>query len=93
VFRDYLHRIQFVAQARGPDAAQSFVSALATLEAAAYLESRDKMKIVAVTADPQTELAGSGPSSFVGFFRESFREHDYWMGRVKTRDYLIRADV
>jgi predicted acylesterase/phospholipase RssA len=80
-------------ESHGPEAATAFVSALATLEAAAYLESRDKMKIVAVIADPQKELAGSGLSSFVGFFRESFREHDYWVGRVKTRDYLMRADV
>lgn len=77
---------------KDPQAATAFVSALATLEAAAHLESRDKMKIVAVIADPK-DLAGSGLSSFVGFFRLPYRKHDYWMGRVKTRTYLMRSDV
>lgn len=82
-----------VLDAAGRDAAEAFVGAIATLEAAAQLEHRDKMKIVAVTADPQKELAGSGFSSFVGFFKESYRQHDYWVGRVKTRTYLQRSDV
>jgi hypothetical protein len=51
------------------------------------------MKIVAVIADGRTELAGSGISAFAGFFSQEFREHDYWMGRVKTRVYLQRTDV
>src|ERR1039457_5889875 len=75
------------------EAADAFVSALATLDAAAHLENRDKMKIVAVVADAQKELAGSGLAAFVGFFKKSFRQHDYWVGRVKTRAYLQRSDV
>jgi hypothetical protein len=51
------------------------------------------MKIVAVTADAQKELAGSGFAAFVGFFKKSFRQHDYWVGRMKTRTYLQRSDV
>jgi hypothetical protein len=77
----------------GLDAAEAFISAIATLEAAAHLEDRDKMKIVAVIADAQKELAGAGIAAFVGFFKKSFRQHDYWVGRVKTRTYLQRADV
>lgn len=77
----------------GPQAADAFISAIATLEAAAHLEDRDKMKIVAVIADAQKELAGAGIAAFVGFFKKSFREHDYWVGRVKTRVYLQRTDV
>lgn len=77
----------------GREAAEAFISAIATLEAAAHLEDRDKMKIVAVIADAQKELAGAGIAAFVGFFKKSFREHDYWVGRKKTRDYLLRADV
>lgn len=77
----------------GPEAADAFISAIATLEAAAHLESRDKMEIVAVIADAQKDLAGAGMAAFVGFFKKSFREHDYWVGRVKTRAYLQRADV
>jgi hypothetical protein len=79
--------------ALGSQASEAFISAIATLEAAAHLENRDKMKIVAVIADPLKELAGSGLAAFVGFFKKSFREHDYWVGRVKTRAYLQRGDV
>jgi hypothetical protein len=82
-----------VNQAVGSQAAKAFVSALATLEAAAHLETRDKMKIVAVIADPRKDLAGSGLSAFVGFFKKSYRQHDYWIGRKKTRQYLKRSDV
>jgi hypothetical protein len=82
-----------VNRAAGLIAAKTFLSALATLEAAAHLEARDKMKIVAVIADPRKDLAGSGLASFVGFFKKSFREHDYWVGRKKTREYLKRRDV
>ena len=77
----------------GPNAVKAFINALGTLEATAQLQDYDKMKIVAVTANAQTELAGAGISSFVGFFKKSFREHDYWIGRKKTRTYLQRDDV
>jgi hypothetical protein len=89
----YAQEYAEVLQAKGQAAADAFVGALATLEAAAELGLRDKMKIVAVMADDRTELAGSGISAFVGFFSRKFREHDYWVGRVKTRKYLLRADV
>lgn len=82
-----------VTEAKGPAVAEAFLEAITTLEAAAGLTDRDLMKIVAVIADGRTELAGSGISSFVGFFSREFREHDYWMGRVKTRVYLQRPDV
>jgi hypothetical protein len=74
-----------VNKAAGSQAAKGFLSALATLEAAAHLEAHDKMKIVAVIADPRKDLAGSELSTFVGFFKKSYREHDYWVGRKKTR--------
>ncbi len=82
-----------VLKTAGAQAADAFIEALATLEAAADLEHRDKMKIVAVIADAEKELAGSGLAAFVGFFKRSYREHDYWVGRVKTRVYLQRTDV
>ncbi len=91
--KQYDAEYEEVSRDAGPQAAETFVNALATLEAAAHLEDRDKMKIVAVIADPQKELAGSGLSAFVGFFKKSFREHDYWVGRKKTREYLKRSDV
>jgi hypothetical protein len=81
-----------VLTASGREAAEAYISALATLEAAAHLQNRDKMKIVAVIAS-ETELAGAGLSAFVGFFRKSYRQHDYWIGRCKTQTYLQRDDV
>jgi hypothetical protein len=82
-----------VATATDTATAGAFLEAVATLESAAGLQKRDLMKIVAVIADGRTELAGSGISSFVGFFSREFRDHDYWMGRVKARVYLQRSDV
>ncbi len=76
-----------------PALALAFVLGVAALEAAAHLDDRDKMHIIAVLANGKTELAGSGISSFVGFFSETFREHDYRVGRTKARAYLLRADV
>jgi Patatin-like phospholipase len=76
----------------GKPAADAYIAALATLEAAAHLQNRDKMKIVAVIAS-ENELAGAGLAAFVGFFRKSYRQHDYWIGRRETRRYLGRGDV
>jgi tellurite resistance protein len=76
----------------GDAAAEAFITAVATLEAAGALEDHDKMKIVAVIAS-EDELAGAGLAAFAGFFRKKFREHDYRVGRMKTRKYLQRNDV
>ncbi len=89
----YSLKYKEVLASAGSQAAEAFISAIATLEAAAHLENRDKMKIVAVIADARKELAGSGLAAFVGFFKKSFRQHDYWVGRTKTRAYLQRKDV
>lgn len=79
--------------AQGPALATTFLQGIAAMEAAAHLDDRDKMHIVAVLADGKKELAGSGLSAFVGFFSETFRQHDYEVGRSKARAYLLRSDV
>jgi hypothetical protein len=89
----YADEYSDVLRAKGVQAAETLLGAIATLESAAQLGERDLMKIVAVIADGRTELAGSGISAFAGFFSREFREHDYWVGRVKTRVYLQRSDV
>ena len=89
----YEHEYKDLQQERGKDVAEAFIAGLATLETAAELGGRDTMKIVAVIADGRNELAGAGISAFAGFFSREYREHDYWVGRVKTRVYLQRADV
>jgi Patatin-like phospholipase len=89
----YSVKYKEVVDTAGATAGEVFISAIATLEAAAHLEDRDKMKIIAVIADAHKELAGAGIGLFVGFFKKSFRKHDYWVGRMKARTYLQRADV
>jgi predicted acylesterase/phospholipase RssA len=79
--------------AADPGRARAFLLGIAALEAAAHLGDRDKMHIFAVLADGKNELAGSGIAAFVGFFSETFREHDYRVGRKKAREYLVRDDV
>jgi len=76
----------------GANLAEAFVSGIAVLEAAARLDDRDIMNVIAVLAD-EHELAGSGIAAFVGFFSERFREHDYRFGRKKAQEYLTRNDV
>ncbi len=79
--------------AKGADVAEAWVNSIATLEAAANLETRDTMNILAVMADGPRELAGAGLSSFAGFFSRRYREHDYTVGRNKARAYLALPDV
>jgi hypothetical protein len=88
----YVLKYAQVKEFAGDEAAEAFITAVATLEAASSLEDHDKMKIVAVIAS-EDELAGAGLAAFAGFFRKKFREHDYRVGRIKTRTYLGRKDV
>ena len=79
--------------AMGAEAAEAWVNSIVTLEAAANLDTRDTMNILAVMADGPRELAGAGLSSFAGFFSQKYREHDYTVGRNKARAYLALPDV
>jgi len=78
---------------RGPDVAEAWVNSILTFEAAANLQTRDRMNILAVTANGRQELAGAGIASFAGFFSRKYREHDYTVGRNKARKYLVGRDV
>jgi len=73
----------------GQEAADVWIDAVLVFEYAADLGRRDEMQIYAVTASPN-ELAGTGLHSFQGFFDESYRQHDYDVGRNKARK-VIRA--
>ena len=77
----------------GPDVAEAWVNSILTLEAAANLQTRDRMNILAVTANGRQELAGAGIASFAGFFSRKYRDHDYTVGRNKARKYLAGRDV
>ena len=79
--------------ATGPDQAEAWLNSILTLEAAANLETRDRMNILAVMANGRQELAGAGMVSFAGFFSAKYREHDYTVGRIKAREYLAQPEV
>ena len=69
------------------------MNSILTLEAAANLQTRDRMNILAVMANGREELAGAGIVSFAGFFSVKYREHDYTVGRIKARRYLAQPEV
>ncbi len=71
----------------GNHAADVWIDAIASFEAAAGLNNQDQMTIYGVTAAPQ-ELASSGASAFAGFFDQRLRDHDYEVGRTKAREFL-----
>jgi predicted acylesterase/phospholipase RssA len=77
----------------GADQAEAWLNSILTLEAAANLQTRDRMNILAVMANGRQELAGAGMVSFAGFFSAKYREHDYTVGRIKAREYLAKPEV
>ena len=58
-----------------------------TVERAAELGPRDEMAVYAITA-LAAELASNELFAFAGFFDQSFRDHDYDVGRKKAQDVL-----
>jgi hypothetical protein len=70
-----------------PGQADTFRDAVLAFETAAGLGARDHMEIYGVTA-MDTELAGAGLSAFLGFFDQTFRDHDYDVGRTHARSVL-----
>ncbi len=64
-----------------------WTKAVQVLEASGRLHDKDHMAIYTVTANSD-ELASDGLFSFVGFLEQSFREHDYNIGRSKARAFL-----
>jgi hypothetical protein len=70
-----------------PDGANAFRDAVLAFETAAGLGARDVMTIYGITAT-QNELAGAGLQSFLGFFDQRFRDHDYDVGRTHAREIL-----
>lgn len=67
--------------------ADAWIKSILVFETAADLGERDEMYICAITADP-SELASSGVSAFLGFFDQSYRDHDYDVGRTKAQLFL-----
>jgi hypothetical protein len=71
-----------------PGASDAFRDAVLAFESAAQLGARDVMTIYGVTAN-NNELAGAGLESFLGFFDQQFRDHDYDIGRTHAQAFLM----
>jgi hypothetical protein len=89
-------RIQYsveIHQLGGTDTAEAvaFVNAILALEKAAGLGNRDFMEIYGLVTD-KAKLAGAGVSSFVGFFDQRYRDHDYDWGRTVAQQLLTNPD-
>lgn len=82
--RDYARELE---DSIGRDATHAWLDALLVLEYAGRLRDKAEMVIYDITADNH-ELAGWKINAFAGFFDERFRQHDYEVGRQKTRDWL-----
>jgi hypothetical protein len=91
IARQYSTEMAALGAAPG-QSAEAFRDAVLAFEAAAGLGARDHMEIYGVTAK-DTELAGAGLSAFLGFFDQSFRDHDYDVGRSHARDFLTNSVV
>lgn len=67
--------------------ADTWIKSILVFETAADLGERDEMYICAITAD-DSELASSGVDAFLGFFDQTYRDHDYDVGRTKAQEFL-----
>jgi hypothetical protein len=70
-----------------PGAPDALRDSILAFETSAGLGARDCMTIYGVTAT-DSELAGAGIQAFLGFFDQSFRDHDYDVGRSHARAVL-----
>lgn len=78
---------ELAALSADPAQPQAFCDSILAFETAAGLGARDHMEIYGVTA-MDSQLAGAGLSAFLGFFDQTFRDHDYDVGRTHARDFL-----
>lgn len=85
--RQYASEVLQLATNKGAGAVSAFCASMAAFEAAAGLGARDMMKIYGITA-MDSELAGAGVESFLGFFDREFRDHDYDVGRKHAQEFL-----
>jgi hypothetical protein len=75
------------AAALSQPAADQWLRAIAVLEKILGVENYDQMRVYAVSSTDE-ELAGACLMYFGGFFDESYREHDYQVGRQKAQEFL-----
>jgi hypothetical protein len=81
------YKKEITALGSDPVQASAFRDAVLAFETAAGLGARDYMTIYGVIAN-ESELAGAGLQSFLGFFDQRFRDHDYDVGRTHAQQVL-----
>jgi len=67
--------------------ATAFLLSILALEKAANLGERDRMQIYGIVTQ-DGKLAGAGVFAFLGFFDQSYRDHDYDWGRTVAQQLL-----
>lgn len=71
----------------GAAIASSWLDAVQALEKAANLGSKELLTVYSINAKDE-ELAGEQLAAFGGFFKQEFRDYDYYVGRYKAIDFL-----
>ncbi len=71
----------------GEEVAESWLKLVQALEKAQNLGTKDVMTVYAITSE-DVELAGEQLFAFGGFLDQSFRKHDYDVGRHKAVHFL-----
>ena len=74
----------------GSEKATAFLFAILALEKGAGLGERDRMQIYGIVTQDK-KLAGAGVFAFLGFFDQSYRDHDYDWGRSVAQQLLGSA--
>lgn len=91
-----LHRLQtqysseYNALGGGANGAE-FIKAVAVLERLLGVSNYDIMKVYSISASNE-ELAGSALMAFAGFFDQTYRQHDYDMGRLKAQEVIAELN-
>jgi hypothetical protein len=89
IAKQYASEMADLAEVRG--GAIAFRDAILAFESAAGLGARDLMVIYGITAK-ESELASTGIQSFLGFFDQRYRDHDYDVGRDHAQK-ILRDEV
>lgn len=72
---------------KGEQSIEAWIKSVQVLEQSGRLGNKDEMRVYTITASDE-ELAGEGMAAFAGFFDRRFRDFDYTVGRMKSREFL-----
>lgn len=81
-----------LSQKAGKVVADIWIDAVLVFEKAADLGDKDEMQVFGITA-AEEELASAKLGAFLGFFDQTYRDHDYDIGRIKARDFVHRINM